>query len=144
MQGRFHQYLFNVVGTILISLGWCFGVTQYYSTSYSSVDHQHAVSSSDQVVENRDLGTETLYQGKHHPPTKFRAYFPENDTENDDTGESSAGSDLLFLSGNDFGNLISYFSAEFLNKRVAISLAYLENLSPSKSSLYIHYGVFRL
>ncbi|HWV73643.1 MAG TPA: hypothetical protein VN040_18100 [Pseudosphingobacterium sp.] len=140
MQGRFHQYMFGVLCTILISFGWYYATPQHYSSSikYHSVEH------ADRPVNSESLETKVARKGKHHRREKIRAYFPESENENDNTENDPNPSPLILFIENDFRKLISYFSTDFLNRRVAILLANSENLTSSKNALYIHYRVFRL
>lgn len=79
-----------------------------------------------------------------HRHEKFRAYFPENDSENDEAAGDSNGPDLLALGGYDVASLIAYVDPQFYNTCTAVSLARAEKLSSGKNPLYIHYSVLRL
>jgi hypothetical protein len=140
MQGRFHQYLFGIVCAILISFGW------YYASipDYPSSSHLHAVEHFNRQVKNGHDDIEVIRKSKRPRHEKLRAYFSENDNENDDSGSDSNSPNLFALSGNDFGNLVSYIHPEFHNTRTAVSLANSNQLTSRKNALYIHYSVFRL
>ncbi|WP_312790131.1 hypothetical protein [Sphingobacterium sp.] len=140
MQGRFHQYLFGLLCAILVSFGW-----YYTSTSNSpSPSHLHAVKHFDRQVKNESQDTDVIHKSKRPAHEKLKAYFPENDNENDDTGNDSNESSLFILAEDHFGNLISYIHPQFHNTRTAISLANSNQLTTGKNALYIHYSVFRL
>lgn len=140
MQGKFHQYLFGVLCAILVSFGW-----YCISTPHNQPSHnRHAVKHFDRQVKSEYDEIEVIRKGKRHQHEKLRAYFSENDNENDEAGSDSNSPNLFTLSGNDFGNLISYIHSEFHNTRTAISLANSNQLTSRKNALYIHYSVFRL
>jgi len=141
MQGKFHQYLFGVLCAILVSFGWyCVSTPNNHNSFYNL----HAVKYFDRQVKSGYDEIEVIRKGKRHPHEKLRAYFSENDNENDEAGSDSANPNLFALTENDFGNLISYIHPEFHNTRTAISLANSNKLTSRKNALYIHYSVFRL
>ncbi|WP_312336875.1 hypothetical protein [Sphingobacterium sp.] len=141
MQGKFHQYLFGVLCAILVSFGWyCASTPHNHNPSYNL----HAVKHFDRQVKSGYDEIKVIRKSKRHPHEKLRAYFSENDNENDDAGSDSNSPNLFALSGNDFGNLISYIHPEFHNIRTAISLANSNQLTSRKNALYIQYSVFRL
>lgn len=140
MQGRFHHYMLGVLSTILISFGWYYATPQHYSASIN----YHAAEHVDRPANGESLETKIARKGKHHRREKIRAYFPESENENDNTENDPNPSPLILFIENGFGNLISYISTDFLNRRTAILLANSENLSSRKNALYIRYSVFRL
>jgi hypothetical protein len=140
MQGKFHQYLFGVVCAILISFGW------YHVTTPNNIPscNLHAVNHFNKQVKSEGYETEVIRKTKRHRHEKLRAYFSENDNENDDTGSDSNSPNLFALTGDGFGNLVSYIHPQFHNTRTAVSLANSNQLTSRKNALYIHYSVFRL
>lgn len=140
MQGKFHQYLFGVLCAILVSFGWYCASTPNYSSSL----HLNAVKHFDRQVKNESHDIDVIRKSKRRAHEKLKAYFPENDNENDEAGSDSNSPNLFALTGHDFGNLISYIHPEFHNTRTAISLANSNQPTSQKNALYIHYSVFRL
>jgi len=140
MQGRFHQYLFSVLCTILVSLGWYYASA---SNDPASAD-RNAVEHYNRQVKTETRDVDVIRKGGHHRHEKLRAFVAEKDGENDETGSDSDTTNLFALAKEDFGNLSAYIHPAFHNTRTAVSLANAQNLSPLKNALYIHYSVFRL
>jgi len=140
MQGKFHQYVFSVFYAILISFGWYAISTPKYSPAF----HLHAANHHSYQVESGGFGTKVIRKTKRHRHEKLRAYFSENENENDDTGNDSNSPNLFALTGDSFGNILNDFLPQFHNTLTAVSLANTTPFILRKNALYIHYSVFRL
>jgi len=140
MQRKFHRYLYGLIGAILISIGYCF----FTQLSASAPKYQAAVHDGLASSNRENFQTDRYKKGVHHHRESLKAYFPETDNENDDSGTDTNPANLIALLRNDLRNLNSYLCPGIFNHYTAVSLASLECRWPYKEALYIHYAVLRL